>query len=180
MSLQLGELPPVWKTAAVIPVFKKGSPSNHANYKPTSLTCIACKLLESAIKEHLMRYLLEKKIINPHQHGFLSRKSTTTQLLECNLDWNVALNSRKHLDIIYLDYAKAFDSVVHVKLLAKLSCYGLCDQLIISIKNFLIGRTQYVKIDEFCSSLGTVISGVPQGSVLGPVLFIFTPRALRS
>jgi len=105
-----------------------------------------------------MRYLLGKKIIDPHQHGFFSRKSTTTQLLECNLDWNVALNSRKHLDIIYLDYAKACDSVVHVKLLAKLSCYGLCDQLIIWIKNFLIGRTQYVKIDEFCSSMGTVIS----------------------
>ena len=108
-----------------------------------------------------MRYLLEKKIIDSDQHGFLSRKSTTTQLLECNLYWNVTLNSRKHLDIIiYLDYAKAFDSVVHVKLLAKLSCYGLCDQLITWIKNFLIGRTKYVKIDKFCSPMGTDISGV--------------------
>ena len=63
-----------------------------------------------------MRHLLENNIINSHQHGFLSRKSTTTQLLECSLDWNIALNAHKHMDIIYLDYAKAFDSVVHAKL----------------------------------------------------------------
>jgi len=153
-------------------VFKKGSPSDPSNYRPISLTCISCKLLESVIKESLLCHLLQHNIINKHQHGFLRRKSTATQLLECNLDWNIALNSRNSIDIIYLDYAKAFDSVVHQKLLAKLSCYGINGQLLTWIKSFLTGRTQYVIIAGSYSHTCCVISGVPQGSVLGPVLFI--------
>ena len=111
MSLQTGKLPDEWKLASVIPVFKKGSPSNPANYRPISLTCISCKLLEVGIKEAVMSHLSAHKLINKHQHGFLSKKSTTTQLLESTLDWNIALNRRTSVDVIYL--AKAFDSVVH-------------------------------------------------------------------
>jgi len=122
----MGELPNLWKCAAIIHVFKKkGSPSNFTNYRPISLTCIACKLLESGIKDCFLRHLLQYNIINSHQHGFLSGKSTTTQLLDCNLDWNVALNAHCPMDVVYLDYAKAFDSVVHSKLIAKLARYGI-------------------------------------------------------
>jgi len=75
-------------------------------------------------------YLLQHKIISSHQHGFLGRKSTTTQLLECSLDWNIALNAHSNTDIIYLDFSKAFDSVAHVKLVAKLACYGICEEVL--------------------------------------------------
>ena len=102
--------------------------------------------------------------------AYLLKKAT--HLLECTLDWNIALNSRNAIDIVYLDYAKAFDSVMHSKLLAKLSCYGINKKMISLIKHFLTVRYQYVMIDGSISPTSCVISGVPQGSVLGPVLFI--------
>jgi len=123
-------LPDLWKCVSITPVFNKGDASDPANYRPISLTCIACKLLESGIKDTLLLYLLQHKIISSHQHGFLGRKSTTTQLLECSLDWNIALNAHSNTDIIYLDFSKAFDSVAHVKLVAKLACYGICEEVL--------------------------------------------------
>ena len=95
-----------------------------------------CKLLETGVKDTLLRYLLQNKLISPHQRGFLSRRSTTTQLLECCLDWNVALNAYNNIDIIYLDFPKAFDSIVHTKLIAKLACFGINDELLNSFCNF--------------------------------------------
>jgi len=132
--------------------FQKGSPRDPANYRPISLSCVACKLLESGIKTNLLNHLLKNNVISRSQHGFLSRKSTTTQLLECFSDWNIALNSRNNIDIIYLDYAKAFDSVVHSKLIAKLQSYGVDDLLLCWIRSFLNGRSQFVKIAGTCSS----------------------------
>jgi len=77
----------------------------------SEMTCIACKLIEMGIKETLMNHLLQHKLISHHQHGFLCRKSTSTQLLECCEDWNVAMNTHSSVDVVYLDFAKAFDSV---------------------------------------------------------------------
>jgi len=129
ISLQTGLLPPIWKSAIVTPVCKKGSPSDRANYCPISLTCIACKLLELCVTDGLLTYLMTHNIITRHQHGFLSKKSTIIQLFECNLDWTIAINGRRPVDIVFLDYAKAFDSVVHKKLIHKLSCYGMCEMV---------------------------------------------------
>ena len=86
VSLQTGDLPDIWKLASVVPVFKKGSPGDPCNYRPISLTCIACKLMECGVKDSLLAFLKEHKIINDSQHGFMAKKSTTTHLLECNLD----------------------------------------------------------------------------------------------
>ena len=117
-------------------------------------------------------YPLHNNIISRHQHGFLNCKSTSTQLLDCKLDWNIALNIHISLDIIYLHYAKAFDYVVHSKLLTKHACYGINHMVIVWIKCFLSNRSQFVKVGHCSSSPCDVLSGVPQGSVLGHVLFV--------
>ena len=172
LSMQTADIPPVWKLASITPIFKKGSPSDPANYRPISLTCIACKIIEAGIKDSLLNHMHSSGLLNASQHGFLKNKSTTTQLLECCSDWNVALKSKKSVDVIYLDYAKAFDSVVHSKLIAKLLSYGLSIMLVEWINSFLVGRSQFVRIGSSISNYCDVLSGVPQGSVLGPILFI--------
>ena len=145
--------------------FRKGSSSDPTNYRPISLTSVACKLLESGSSVIF-------KVISRHQHGFLSCKSTTTQTLESYSDWQIAINGHSQMDIVYLDYSKAFDSVIHTKLLDKLECYGVDRMLLNWIRNFLNNRIQFVKIAGMCSPTSFVISGVPQRSVLGPVLFV--------
>jgi len=136
-------------------MFKKGASSDPSNYQPISLTCVACKLTGAGIRpiEALMNHSLQHKLISRHQYGFLSRFSTSTQLLECWLDWNVAMNTDTNNDVTYLDFAKAVDSVVHSKLLAKLSCYGINPVLLSWIRSFLSDRLQYVKVDKSYSSI---------------------------
>jgi len=137
----------IWKVASITPVFKKGSSSDPTSYRPISLACVACKLLESGIKVNLLSHLLQNNVISRYQHGFLSRKSTTTQMLECYSDWRIALNGHCQMDIMYLvDYFKTFDSVIHSKLVAKLECYGVDGMLLNWIHNFLTDRIQFVKI----------------------------------
>ena len=111
-------------------------------------------------------------LIANSQHGFLARKSTGTNLLNCFQDWQIAIKNKKLIDIIYLDFQKAFDSLVHNKIIAKLSSYGLRYELLSWICEFLTGRTQRVVIDGVLSNPIEVLSGVVQGSVLGPLIFI--------
>jgi ribonucleases P/MRP protein subunit RPP40 len=144
----------------------------HVIYRLISLTYIACKLMECGIKDALLAFLREHKLISASQHGFMANKSTTTHLLECNLDWNAAIRSKHGVDVSYLDFAKAFYSVVHTKLIAKLRCYGIFDMIRCWIESFLSNHYQFVRIGSSVSSVCSVRSGVPQGSVLGPALFI--------
>ena len=123
VSVQSGSVPLIWGSAVITLAFKKGSPSDPTNYRPIYLTCIACKLLECDIKVALLKHMLIHKLISPHQHGLFSRKSTTTQLLQCNLDWCFAISTGVNTDVIYLDYSRASDSVVHSKLIVKLEHY---------------------------------------------------------
>lgn len=167
------KLPSCWLEANVIPIFKqKGSISSADNYRPISLTSVICKTMEQCVKEIMLNHLISNNLLSPHQHGFLPKKSTLTELLECFNDWVLALESGCLVDVIYIDFAKAFDSVVHSKLIKKCSAYGFRGFLLDFIKSFLTNRKQRVKIDDCVSCFGDVKSGVPQGSVLGPLLFL--------
>ncbi len=172
VSFYFGVLPNLWLTADVVPLFKKGSVSDAGNYRPVSLTCVCCKIMETVVKNELLVYLLHNDLITRAQHGFLARKSVSTQLLESVNDWTLSAMHRKPVDVIYIDFQKAFDSVSHVKLIQKLVAYGITGYLLCWIKAFLSGRVQRVVIDSFMSTYKNVVSGVPQGSVLGPILFL--------
>ena len=165
-------LPVSWLHAIVIPVFKKGLTSSTSNYRPISLTCVCCRVMERIINFELLHYLYQRGLISKHQHGFLHKRSTCTNLLESVYDWSVALNNKLTTDIIYIDFQKAFDSVCHQKLIIKLEGYGICGDLLARLKAFLSNRTHVVNVNDCFSDVIHITSGVPQGSVLGPTLFL--------
>jgi len=128
--------------------------------------------MECIINMELINYLFQHSLISKYQHGFLHKHSTCSSLLESVYDWSVALNNKYTTDIIYVDFQKAFDSVSHQKLITKLEGYGICGDLLQWIRAFLSNRTQVVNISGFMSEIVYITSGVPQGSVLGPTLFL--------
>jgi len=171
-SFRTGFLPDIWKMAFVTPIFKKGDASQPSNYRPISLTCTCCKVMESIIKTSMLAYLSEHNIISRQQHGFLAKHSTSTNLLECIQDWVVKLDSKAPVDVVYVDFSRAFDSVVHSKLLSKLHVMGISGSLLDWIGSFLTSRKQCTVVDHCTSKISDVNSGVIQGSCLGPILFL--------
>jgi len=140
-SFDSGIIPNDWKTATITPIFKKGSRSDPSNYRPISLTSICCKILESLIRHSLTAFLEEKSFISKKQYAFISDRSCLTNLLECFESWTRALDEGFGVDVLYLDYRKAFvDSVPIKRLLEKLEMYGLNGKLLKWIQGFLSGH----------------------------------------
>jgi hypothetical protein len=171
-SFDDGVLPTDWKKSNVVPIYKKGLRKIAENYRPVSLTSVPCKVFEGILRDVMMTHLLNNELISDAQHGFVPKRSCVTNLLEF-LDFITGfLDKGIPMDVIYLDFAKAFDKVSHRKLTHKLQGYGFRGKILKWIENFLHGRLQRVVYDGVGSEWLLTESGVPQGSVLSPLLFV--------
>ena len=171
-SLADGEVPMDWRSANVTAIFKKGDRFKASNYRPVSLTSLCCKLQEHIIVSNTMKHLEHHKILTDCQHGFRARRSCETQLVTLCHELADSLDKNKQTDMVILDFSKAFDRFPHQRLLIKLRHYGIQGTTFQWIQSFLSSRNQQVVVDGATSDKVPGISGVPQGTVLGPLLFL--------
>ena len=171
-SLDTGEIPQYLLNQKIVPIFKKGGKTDAQNYRPVSLTSHLIKIFERVLRRALVSYIEKNNLLSANQHGFRRTKSCVTQLL-VHIDSILEMLSKgENADVIYLDFAKAFDKVSHKILLQKLVNIGIKGKVLSWLKCFLSNRLQSVSVEGMLSFIHLVLSGVPQGTVLGPLLFI--------
>jgi hypothetical protein len=170
--LLTGSLPELWKIGLVRPIFKKGARNNVENYRPVCLTSGVCKTMERIVVYEINQHLRRNNLLPPQQHGFLSRRATSSALLTAFNDWHKAIDSKRTVYSCFVDYSKAFDRINHVLLAKKLTAVGIKGCLLRFCVEFLNGRSQIVKVGSKASRQYATPSGVPQGSCLGPQMFV--------
>ena len=180
-SIERKIFPDDFKTARVTPIFKCGDKEDLGNYRPISIiSSIGAKVFEKLLYQQLHEFLSRRKILNMRQWGFRSLHSTALALIDCTPDWLINIDRGMTNIAIFLDIKKAFDMIDHNILLTKLSYYGISDKDLQLFESYLCDRRQCCNIDGHVSSFQTIKYGVPQGSILGPLLFILYMNDLPS
>ncbi len=171
-SIKTGIIPVEWKSPIICPIYKKGNKNDVANYRPICLTSIACKILERILTAKILKNLKKASLLSDAQHGFVPRRSCLTNLIIAEELITGMTDQEEHVDVVYLDFSKAFDSVCHRLLIKKMEAMGIHPKIDRWVEEFLNNRTFRVKLGDHHLNVGAVKSGVPKGSVRGPLLFL--------